>query len=168
MNSTVFSALVGRPFDTQRASSIWMDIVIGFQCIKIILFTLYQVFFALNKLHNFKVECLIAVLVISMLEMGITVFASSQIAAMSMKSVSQIYRTADVENIGVKEENLVDTWSFRKHDLNCLSFSGLIFAGCQENKAIPSSHGAITPMLCSHHLIIPFFASASKAEIGGI
>ena len=50
------------------------------------------------------------------------------------------------------------------HALNCLSSSCLVLAGCQGNKAIPFSHGVITPTLCSHRLSIPFLFVAVKVE----
>ncbi len=50
------------------------------------------------------------------------------------------------------------------HALNCLSSSCLVLAGCQGNKAIPFSHGVITPALCSHRLSIPFLFKVVKVE----
>jgi len=106
----------------------------------------------------------------SALEVDIMVLALTQMFQVFSASRSHIDRTADIEEMRVEKEDFVHARRCGKriHVLNYLSFSRLVFAGCQRNKAIPFSHRVITPMLGSHRLIIPFFLLPTKAVVGNV
>lgn len=111
------------------------------------------------------VTCTASLLAVNVALTRLPAFSKARFTARSQPILTLIM---GIEELKCSRERLsTDAARFKGniiHNLNCLSFSCLVFAGCQGNKAIPSSHRVITPMLCSHHLIIPFFATASKAE----
>src|SRR5258708_5271716 len=150
ISGTKFSLGFFRVFQTKHIFRIFENVEMRFQCIKIMLLTWYQIFSALNMLHNFKVQCVFPVFGIGTLKMNIVMNAFLQLPAMETPPHPQIRSTTNVKEVGVKEEDFVDTRCFgpvaRKHSLNCLSFSALSSC-CQGGKATTFSQGLITPLL---------------------
>src|SRR5712691_11480223 len=97
MCSTQLCSCLSRPFHSQRAASIWMDIVIRLETIKIILFACYHILFSLDTLHNLKMECFNTILGIGPLKMNVVTSSFTQILEVISISRLQINRTADIE-----------------------------------------------------------------------
>lgn len=55
---------------------------------------------------------------------------------------------------------------FSIHDMNCLSFNGLVVSRCQSDKAITFSRGVITPSLGNivYSIILSHFMKSGKDE----
>jgi hypothetical protein len=137
------------------------------QLIKPVLFTSGQEFRSKYQFPDFEGERIGAVLIESILHLWVAMFIVAEFITMNCPSVTQIDGTTNIEQACNGASDAVNAGGSRDsgHSLNCLSFSGLVFAGCQGNKAIPSSPGAITPELCSHRFIIPFFGRQQKTEV---